>query len=327
MSKQAHSELPHLLFRSRVQIFLSLIETRNFTATAERLGISQSAVSRSIRELEDDLGTELFVRQMRPVRLTEEGGYLNQVLRAEAKNLENAVAGIRSRSFLKSPLRLGITETLTASLATPIIRGMLPYVSNVVFQCGTVKFLLQRIDANELDFMIGPEPFRNRNDLVRHFLFSEPSVVVTPKGMPVAQPLTWETLRFCGLPMICHHRDSAGSQIEERLWSELNVDVARRIEADVDIVLMGLVAQGVGWSVTRPTTLHLYPALAAKVDVHPLPPTRLGHLERSLYLVGRKGVLPDLKDGILRFARNVVESELLPFVRAVGTVPLHDPQS
>ncbi|MFE9398172.1 LysR family transcriptional regulator [Streptomyces flavidovirens] len=86
-----------------LRCFLTLAEEKHFTWAADRLGISQPALSRSIRRLEELLGRSLLDRSARHTQLTPEGLRLQRELRALVPRLE---AALRPASE-KSPLRLG----------------------------------------------------------------------------------------------------------------------------------------------------------------------------------------------------------------------------
>ena len=60
----------------RVRVFHAVAQAGSFTRAAERLGLSQSAISRQIGALEEDLGTPLFHRHARGLVLTEQGEIL-----------------------------------------------------------------------------------------------------------------------------------------------------------------------------------------------------------------------------------------------------------
>ncbi|MCO4519391.1 Transcriptional Regulator, LysR family protein [Streptococcus infantarius subsp. infantarius] len=67
----------------KLQVFLTLYETLNYTETAERLYISQGNVSKQIMALEKELGVQLFDRSRRHIRITKEG----QVVEAHARRI------------------------------------------------------------------------------------------------------------------------------------------------------------------------------------------------------------------------------------------------
>ncbi|MDY2900187.1 MAG: LysR family transcriptional regulator, partial [Candidatus Aphodousia sp.] len=71
-----------ILFNPSIRIFHYVCQFRSFTKAAKQLGITQSAVSQSIAQLEKQLGVELFDRTSRPMALTKEAQLLrNQILR------------------------------------------------------------------------------------------------------------------------------------------------------------------------------------------------------------------------------------------------------
>jgi len=78
--------------------FLAVAEANHFTHAASRVHLTQSSLSSSIRALERELGSELFVRSTRRVELTEAGRALlppAQRARAAAEAGRDAVAGVR----------------------------------------------------------------------------------------------------------------------------------------------------------------------------------------------------------------------------------------
>jgi DNA-binding transcriptional LysR family regulator len=101
-------ELRHL------EHFVAVAEERNFTRAARRLHLVQSALSVSIRSLEHELGTQLFERTTREVRLTDAG----RVLLPEARRTLDAAAGAQAAVFaaqagLRGTLRLGMMQVIS----------------------------------------------------------------------------------------------------------------------------------------------------------------------------------------------------------------------
>ena len=77
-----------------LKVFLAVAELANMTAAARRLGLSQSAVSQAVRQLEESIGAVLVDRERRPLALTAAGAALRQrgrALVAEAESLYKTV--------------------------------------------------------------------------------------------------------------------------------------------------------------------------------------------------------------------------------------------
>lgn len=98
-------ELRHL------KCFLALAEELHFTRAAERLHIEQPPLSRTIKELEDDLGVPLFDRDRRGTQLTPAGAAFLQDVRRLFTVLENAKENARTiASGLKGCLRIAVSD-------------------------------------------------------------------------------------------------------------------------------------------------------------------------------------------------------------------------
>ncbi len=97
----------------RIRVFLAVAEAGSFTRAAERLGLSQSAVSRQIGALEEDLGVTLFHRHARGLVLTEQGELLLDVAREMAERMHRAQALLsESRDRPAGHLRVNTTVGL-----------------------------------------------------------------------------------------------------------------------------------------------------------------------------------------------------------------------
>ncbi len=96
-----------------LRAFEAVARHLNFRAAAEELSLTQSAVSRQIQALEDEVGTALFLRHTRAVELTSAG---SQLLRAAASALERIDASVRQ--IRQSAGRKGVAITTWASFAS-----------------------------------------------------------------------------------------------------------------------------------------------------------------------------------------------------------------
>jgi DNA-binding transcriptional LysR family regulator len=106
-----------------IRIFLVLAEELHFGKTAERLNLSQSRVSQSVRSLEAQLGAKLFERTSRRVTLTAHGNELLAELRGPSDALSRALASAYRRSGR-------IDGTLTIAWLTPTAQG--PHLPEII---------------------------------------------------------------------------------------------------------------------------------------------------------------------------------------------------
>ncbi len=107
-------ELRHLKY------FIAVAEEKNFTRASERLFIAQPPLSRSIQQLEDELGVPLFERGSRPLKLTQAGEFFY----AHAQELLN-----KSKELKAMTQRVGqITKTLSIGFVASTMYGKFPKI-------------------------------------------------------------------------------------------------------------------------------------------------------------------------------------------------------
>jgi DNA-binding transcriptional LysR family regulator len=122
MMQKQHSNPLALDFR-HLRTFLGLAQVANFSETGRRLGLSQSAVSRHIRALEETLGLRLFERLGRRAVLTSAGRALHtrlQTLMREAESLPRVISDLAKG--VVGDLRIGASVT-AANAILPAVLG------------------------------------------------------------------------------------------------------------------------------------------------------------------------------------------------------------
>ncbi len=102
-------------------LFLKVAEERSFSAAAERLGVTRSAVSQGIRRLEDAFGTLLVMRTTRSVRLTEAGERLRNSLSLPLSGIAEAFEEAAAESTPRGLLRIAVTSIAEEFLAGPLL--------------------------------------------------------------------------------------------------------------------------------------------------------------------------------------------------------------
>jgi len=127
-----------------IEIFIKAAETGSFTKAASELGIGAPAVSRSIARLEKRLGTQLFSRSTRTIRLTDDGQtYFNESRDAlrQLLNAENAISGKQQEP--SGQLRISVPTTYGHYRIMPLIAEFLERYPNVEME---VNISNQNID-------------------------------------------------------------------------------------------------------------------------------------------------------------------------------------
>lgn len=153
--------------------FIAASELLNFTRAAERCNTSLSALSRAIRRLEDELGTELFVRNTRTTSLSSEGARFIPRARAILQEWELARAEYEQKDGeLFGTLSIFATVTAAYSLLPPLLnpfRIKQPGVE-VHLRTGDAAYASDQVLAGETDLAIVPIPALPRPRLSSLFL-------------------------------------------------------------------------------------------------------------------------------------------------------------
>lgn len=102
-------------------LFLAIAEERSFSAAAERLGVTRSAVSQGIRRLEDTFGTLLVMRTTRSVNLTEAGERLRKSLSIPLSTIDAACEDVLSDNGPRGHLKIAVTSIAEEFLSGPLL--------------------------------------------------------------------------------------------------------------------------------------------------------------------------------------------------------------
>lgn len=150
-----------MLESKRLRHFLAAYELGSIGQAADKLSLTQPALSKSLRQLEDELGIRLFDRTPLGVVPTVYGETLAMHAKAIDAGLRNAGAAIvRMRGAAKGSVRVGIGPSVATALmplATISLHKMHPGIELNVTE-GLVDELIPRLRRNELDLAVGAWP-------------------------------------------------------------------------------------------------------------------------------------------------------------------------
>lgn len=242
-------ELRHLRY------FLAVAEELHFARAAERLHIEQSPLSRAIKDLESDLGVQLFARTTRSTHLTWAGQVFLTETRRVLTTLEQAVATTKAaatgyRGTLRIALSDGVAQPWFAALLAQC-REEEPDVEIRLFEVSLVDQIKGlRDDLYDAGFALASEPGVG---ITAQAVWSDPLVIAVPARHPLLAykriPLA-ELIRY---PLVlCHPEQCEGYyQQIERVLRNLNSKPIVAEHASTFDLMMALVAAGYGLSFAK----------------------------------------------------------------------------
>jgi LysR family cyn operon transcriptional activator len=172
-----------------IRYLLAVAEYRNFTRAADSLHVSQPALSQQIRQLENDIGGQLFDRSGREVRLTDFGSTYIEYARRALLELEAGQRALHDvRDLSRGQLRLAFTPTFTEYLVAPAIEHFHSAYPNIAIEM--TEMSLEAIEGglseDRIDLAIGFTDIRSDN-IEAEALFQERLTLVVCDSHPVGK--------------------------------------------------------------------------------------------------------------------------------------------
>ncbi len=263
----------------------------NVTEAAQALHTSQPGVSKQIRALEEELGSDIFVRQGRRfTAITDAGREIVQAIDRILADVSNLKAvGAEFAHHAKGTLSVGVTHTQARYALPPIVtqfKKRFPDVKLKLLQ-GNPHQLAKMVLAGETDVAIATEALDEYPELVTVPCYRWHHCVVVPTGHPLAKvkPLTLEAI--AAYPIVTYDPTFAGRTAVDRTFAARSLApdvVLTALDSDVikSYVSLGL---GVGIISSRAFRASKDEGLKALDCDHLFPPqtTRLAY-KRGTYL-------------------------------------------
>ena len=232
----------------KLHTFLTLCQTMNYRLAAERLHLSQPAVTKQIQSLEQMLQTKLFHYDGHALHKTEECLLLERYAISQQYQFEELQLALAGKKRLK--LRIGATKTIGDYVLIDAIKD---YLGNPTHELSLVvdntKHLLQMLDENQLDFAVIEGTF-SKTKYDSYLMRMEPFVGICAKNSPLCGKLV--AIEDLLSQTIIVREEGSGTRriFEERLIAagyELS-DFFREVSISSFVSIKALVAGGIGVS-------------------------------------------------------------------------------
>ena len=235
----------------QLKAFLALARTLNYVNAAAELYLSQSALSITIKTLEEELGGKLFKRNTRRVEMTAEGRSLIPYAKRLLANWEDMEKDVKQRFKLnRGTLNIASMPFATHAVLPAVIHEFAERHPNISFSIHDVpnEKIIENVQDGifEIGICFQPEFCEQLNFQP---LFQEDFIAIVPKNHPFAnsQQVTWHEL--CASPFITLQNPSIIRHVVEKKCLENNTVLDLKVECHQISSLSHFVANGMGVSV------------------------------------------------------------------------------
>jgi DNA-binding transcriptional LysR family regulator len=296
-----------------LKAFLAVGATGSMTAAANRLGLTQSAVSQAIRQLEDALGTIIVDRSHRPLALTPAGQVLQRHAQPIVDDAEALSTIVRQAGSAKLPeLKIGVVDSFATTAGPELMKALLKTTSRLLFRSGLAHDQAEGLLNRSLDVIITGDAMDELDGLERYPILSEPYLLLLPSKMHAGVgeidlrqlAASYSLIRFSA-------RSHVGSQIERHL-RRLSVKAPHLLEVDASDALVAMVSAGLGWGIATPLCLLQVRSRLEEVKALPFPGPAF---VRQLHLITRSGEYGELPRKVADIACTVLREQCVPEMR------------
>jgi len=267
---------------AQLATFVRVIESGSFSAAAEKLGLTQPAVSLQIRQLEKRLGTSLIERVGRKARPTAAGSELLRhagLIDAAVTSAIDTVA--RHTLDAIGPIHIGTDTTISIYLLPPVLGALRKrYPSlEITVTTGNAVDIVRRVEENQIDLAFATLPISGRAFEVTPVL-DDAFVAVAPRDMALPQRLT--AVNLAKLQLIVTESGSASRRIIDRWFARGEAVLNPAMSLGSVEAIKAMVAAGLGCGILP--EMAVGKDVRAAFEVRPLTPP----MKRTLGVVIRR---------------------------------------
>jgi DNA-binding transcriptional LysR family regulator len=291
-------ELRHLRY------FIAVAEEENITRAAARLHVSQPPLTRQIRDLEEEIGIELFERTAKSIKLTEAGRLFLKEARSAMRRVDDAIHAVRAFGREgSSDVHIGYAPSPTASLLPTVLRVLkkrCPRLQATLHDHSSPEMLAGLREGRlHAAFMMEPTRAAARG-VTFEKLRSYPIVLALAPKHPLARRRSLDVAAVLREPLVVYSRTIYPDYHEflARIVGPRSKRIAFAEECDSGMSLIAAVQSGKGVAITASTLAETAGRRLAFVPITPAPsPAVVG-------IAYRKGQKNPLTEAIIEAARD-----------------------
>lgn len=234
----------------KLRLYISLASTRHFGRAAAQCHVSPSTVSRNLKQLEEELGTTLMLRDNRSVALTIEGERFLQFARESLQRWETFQETLHSETGeLRGQLSIYCSVTASYSFLHELLtqfRGRYPGIA-IKLHTGDPAQAIERIIAGQEDIAIAARPDRLPGNLEFKSIAKSPLLLIGPADQHLLPHHTQTDSPWHQWPVIIPEEGLARDRFDA--WcreQQLTPDIYAEVKGNEAIVSMVSLGFGLG---------------------------------------------------------------------------------
>ena len=230
--------------------FLRVSDLQSFTHAAAQLGYSQAAVTIQMRQLEDELGVQLFERIGRRVRLTEAGTAFIPKAREVLYAVRAAKEFGKTGEEPEGKLRVGISESLLGSVLPPVIMDFCRCYPKVELSTctGMTAELFDMVRQNDIDILYFIDRKTDFPEWIKVAERREPTVFVAAAGHPLAGERNISLERLLKEPFLLTEKGVSYRYVMEQELAAAGLEIRPFLETGNTAVIARMVMNQMGIS-------------------------------------------------------------------------------
>ena len=229
-------------------MFRAVAESGSFTAASQRLHVSQSAISRQLKLLEEELGTLVLERTGRGVNVTPEGEILLSAANRIWRDMQEVVAQIGDTQKLQRGLvSLGGGMTVCLHVLPKLLKRFRTLYKNVDLRIttGTADQLLHSLRSHDVDLLLLTLPIVGA-DLEVAPVLKEEMIVVTPRNHPLTRSRKCDAKSLARHPLVLFERGSNTRKVIDDFFMSQQAPMDVVMETENVEIIKAMVQSGVG---------------------------------------------------------------------------------
>jgi DNA-binding transcriptional LysR family regulator len=241
--------------------FLAAAQTQNFRKAAEQCLVAQSALSRQIAALEEELEVTLFTRNKKRVTLTPEGQEFALYVRNAMEQLQEGQQWLtKLQAGQRGTIRIGCIESLAIALLPALFASFHEHYPHVRLKVRVdhTDELVAMVEQGEVELGLILDPQLQSELLIIKELFRQPLHLLVSAQHTLAQTQASEVTleHIMTEPLILLDETSRMGQITKRIFAQRGLPMRPLIEIESVEGLKEMVRQGIGVTLTLPALIR-----------------------------------------------------------------------